>query len=295
MTLDILGYTQEQIKQLLLNDNDTSTKELERIGKQLSTEDLLHLLQRQKNLLPHRLSALLMGVSENAFSGLLSNINENVLAQLFLCIHEEPLLHQLTIFGNATEKSLNERIQKIEGCLSEIEAIDHSNLTTNELDTLYLSIHAIEDEVESLKTGLQNALRLAWQSDRQQLVEQFSHLKEVTERLHGQMLGRQRNEGIPATGLYLRLEQKLSSIYDNRLKESDPSIEALAVLGIVYAEEFQEMGLIAKGKQDHTLQQVQQGLDRLGLHTVADIKANRIFSAHGLKEYIKQASKFLRL
>ncbi|MFA6915260.1 MAG: hypothetical protein WC222_02600 [Parachlamydiales bacterium] len=291
MGLDIHGYTLEQIQALLALQEETVSKELEKLGNLLSLENVIQVLERQKKVSSRNLSAFLLGMTEETFSGLLINLTDPILLLLYQSIHEEPLLHQLTVFGHSAEKSLSELSVKTERCLIEISTL---NDTASGIEPLYQNISSLENEMANLTTALQNALKLAWQSDRQQLVALLSPIKEAAERLRLQSLGKKKNDLTQATGLHLKIEERLGAIYDRLLMDSDPSIEALAVLGIVYLEDFQALGL-AEPDRKNTLQDVQHILNTLGLRTVADVKANRIYSRGALQDYVKHAYKFMRL
>lgn len=292
MAFDIRGYTMDHVQSLLNKQDDASFKELEKLGALLTPKNAIEILERQKKASPRSLSSLFRGFSEDTVKGILADAGDNLLSLLYPCVHEEPLLHQLTIFGHAAEKTLTEIFQQTVRFRVELEAL---NLPTfSEIEPFFMQLSELESYITFLSSALQNALRLAWQSDRQQLVALLSPLKENAERLAQQTIGRKKDGLKNATGLYLKLEEQLSAIYD-KLKDTDPSIEALAVLGIVYLEDFQAVGLANKTSAANTLQQVQHTLDQLGLHTVADVKANRIFSRQTLQDYIKHAFKLMRL
>lgn len=306
---DFSSKSIEEINQLLiLLEGHKDYSELELIGKTLSAQQFLQILElfSEKHIPIDKLSALLVGLPPSLFYEALYLAKRTHLKALKQEGILEPLEHQLNVFSNECDNKLalyqSESIQ-IE---NEIHQIKINTLTSSDLRAFHHRIHALSDKYYSFLQTIDKALAVTWNTNRIDLIEKLSHLKERT---HMQFIRTidSSSENNRSSGLLKELEQALSKVYESEeIRENDQAIEGLACLSIWYLKDYWEIGLLPQIQEAKELElevkshdrqqlfdQVHCNLMRLGIQTIEDLKKAQIFSKNMLKEYIQQHKDLL--
>lgn len=297
MHSDISTLTPDDIVQCLLDQKSPINKEFfQKIGSSLTKERFLSILEKLEQVDVSKLSSVLVGLSHAVFQDSLYELNEQQAQLLKYCAKDEPLLHQLTLFAHEIERKVTQFEEESLVIEQSISVIDISSIDESRVHEIQKTLYEITLSIQNLTRSLSNGLLIAWNSNREELIFLLSQLKERMLRLESSYIGHARHDLIHPTGLFKKLEDRLMTLYTDKLKDNDPAIEALAVLGIVYEEDFVQAGLLDKSKKDKNfLSTIEHNLSHLGLTTVGDIKRNQIYSRTSLKEFIAQARLLLRL
>lgn len=296
-----------------------SKAELEELGGSLNLEQIHKILdfihQKDKETV-EKLMPLLVGMSSNTFYGLLSEITQTELELLKEIGPTEALQHKLTLFLHDWKLNLDKFSTIFEEIKKEIEDLSLENLHKKEIFSIKGKIDTLGDQIEDGVHTLNNALLIAWNTKRVDLIENLSHLKDQFLRLNASYVGNPKYNDQVSSGLYKILEEKLDQVYS--LKESKekllllsgnvPAIEALATLGIFYLEDYWKLGLFSEiptlkelrqilRKKNHEekslfleelMDKAEKKLKTLGLTNVDSLKEANIFSKNMLSEYIQK-------
>lgn len=284
----------------------TKSTQLEAIGRALSPSQALDLIAHNiqwEDSHRNKLASLLVGMPNHVFIRMLKDAKSEHLETLKFESMTEAIQHHLTILSH----ELDAHIQTLDGVLTDIE---------NEIDTLeikalgYTDRAVLEKRIEELGyqyrqnlTVIDKALSLAWNTNRLDIIEKISRLKEIYQRALSSFVGERHYNGNPSTGLYLKLENKLFSVYGNpndpkdinALQNDDPAIEGLSKLSVWYLKDYLAMGLLPNAdyaevedveQRSKLMLEAKHNLERLGLITVGDLKRRGIFSKKSLIEWL---------
>ncbi|GAB4233112.1 MAG: hypothetical protein Tsb0021_12030 [Chlamydiales bacterium] len=263
-----------------------------------------------------KLSPLLVGISQNTFLYLLAISSEE---QLKVLQHEalaEGIQHHLTLLAHHIEHIKNLTVTAIEEITQEINTFPLKEINTPNFLPIYAKIDELKDNTERYGIIINKALALAWNTNRPDLIDSFTNLKENLQRIDEREIGSEKSQQSSSTGLYYLLGKRLSSIYgdpDNpsnfdTIIDEDPEIEAMAKLSLWYLKDYWEIGLLPSisnekhlrldpskysdtQSQEHReklLNEVRNNLHSIGLTTVKDFKNHKIFSKESLKRYISK-------
>ncbi len=228
----------------------------------------------------------------------------------------EPLQHQLNIFVHEVTYYLEVLTQKLRQLEIAIDAINPKALTHKDIEEVHHQINIFAKSITDTITQISSALALAWNSNREDLIDALSFQKECWQKYDTLVIGTPRFETGPASGLYARLEDRLNTIFCNpedpndmeALHDDEPAIEALVKFSIWYLHDYWEIGLLPKIKSAKELDldqkkhsdrersdyrgalfsEAQKNLEQFGLKTVRDLKDSQIFSREMLQEFINQ-------
>jgi hypothetical protein len=130
------------------------------------------------------------------------------------------------------------------------------------------------------------------------LIDKLSSVNEMLQHQLIHSVGVRGKGQDPSTGLYLTLEQHLSSIFDTSLQDSDAAMEGLTRLSIWYLKDYWELGLFpsvqqASDLEAHHPQFLAQIQKKLQIQTVGDLKKAYLFPKPLLKAYITQHQELL--
>lgn len=259
------------------------------------------------------LNPLLIGLSPQIFSASLHYLERKHLEILQLEGIHEPLCYQLTQFIHEG-KDLNNQINK------EAELYHLTILSIPPTELIDSSLHSLTHQIELMKNRLvnylesaSNALAIVWHTDRSDLIEKLSAMNELIQHQLTHLIGHPPFDSLAPTGLYLSLEEALSSIF-SQLLDDDSAIEGMTRLGIWELKDYWEMGLLPSlesvpenltlstdgrgsvkpwGSHQDLILFVQQQLARVGIEKVKDLKKLHLFSKSLFKGYIEKHRKFL--
>lgn len=285
-----------------------SPKGVETLGKNLSARLLMHVLNF---LIPHpqfhnRLSYLLIGLEPQIFSAALNFFQPAHLAMFKEEGMFEPLQYHLTQFvheGESLHRQIALELEQFEGTLLSMK---NQELTAESLEALIAQIDAFRSRLLDFLERISVALSIAWNTDRIDLIERLSNINEALQHQLALFIGHPSSGNFSATGLYARVEETFSEVFDSSLKDEDASIEGLTRLSIWHLRDYWELGLLP---QVHRLQElnldpsnlqegqrtayhqqlyseVQKQLEKLKIGTVRDLKREYVFSKALLKAYI---------
>lgn len=298
----------------------SAQQQLEAMGKVISIAQGLEILASaaQEPSISAKLSPLLVGMPAEIFRELLSISPLDSLMVFKQEALTEALQHKLT---NLVYDMLTE-LQHYETRLAS-QAVAIKQLSLADIDAAVVIENKLEiKQSTEIGTKLLNtatrALVIAWNTDRLDIIEQLSYLKEHTQKILIHYIGKPATKGSKATGLWSALEERLHSVFicraehEAKLHDDEPAMEALAHFDIWYIEDYWEIGLLPQIKSQEEIRQLldnpskeqlamrqdlflsaYENLKRLGLGTIGDLKEAGIFSRKALTDYIRAHSQRL--
>lgn len=295
-------------------ENLTETHQLEALGKTLTSPQMLYVLDYKASL-TNKLSPILAGLSPEVFSQVLLLLTPE---QLLVLQHESmtiPVQHHLTVLSLDKFKMLDYVAAMVLTLETLIEHLEVEKLGIADLSEIIDKIDQLSQGIDFELNILNKALSLAWNSDRADLIEKLSLLKETIQKYKTFSIGKKDSQ----EGLYAKLNRKLNNVYNETnwttdrgvIPENTPAIEALAKLSIWYIQDYFAIGLLpeiqsgadldlspAKHSEkerfeykENLINKVKNKLKELGLLTLEDLKKNRIYSKKGFQEYISNKSE----
>lgn len=293
--------------------------QLEAAGKALlplPALDVLEQYKKMENPQHWKLSPIFVGMSSQVFNQILISVSTSQLQILKQEGVTEPIQHHLSSLCNEIMAYTNHLGDTINGFKEDLHALHADSLRFVDLGRFKLYMEQLTEGCQLAVEKLDRALSIAWNTDRSDLIEKLSSVKEHCQRVLVFDIGHPRSESESATGLYSVLEQQLNAVYGNAndpkdiqaLHDEDPAIDALIKFSVWYLQDYFELGLLPEITDDtqldldpqlHTeqervdfrrrlFQSVRHSLNILGLNTVGDLKRAGIFSKASLAEYIKQ-------
>lgn len=174
------------------------------------------------------------------------------------------------------------------------------------MQSLKNTIDDLNQEYQAALDPLAKALFIAWNTNRIDLIDRLSKLKD---RLHTEWIKQVGARNGKSTGLFLTLEQRLHAVFGNPLDpqdleavhDEDPAIEAFPKFSIWFLEDYQEVGLIPASSaedlqfhdelslEEHLLSKGEHTLKLHGIHIIRDLKDKQIFSKQMLKEFLNRS------
>lgn len=297
----------DQLINTIINEENQSR--LIEIGKNLTVNDLIFILDSisKKKVGAEKLSPLLIGLPFQIFGQMLNltaNFSFDALKKEgFL----EPIQHHLTLFANECLELVNSHQESINLLNQEAREINVKHLTFKTLENFYHKISLLIQKLQLFLKGIDRALAITWNTNRIDLIEKFSHIKEMNHNQVFKQIGFPKTETTMATGLFAFLDEILFKTYGpleqrggESLKDDDIAIEGLTQLGVWYLADYFDLGLLPgfKTKEDLTklnpeqtqelFYVVQRNLEELGIGTVLDLKKAHIFSKDMLLEFIQR-------
>lgn len=316
-----------QDQELLSSIHHTAhASQLEDIGKKLDAFQFLSILNAsaQQTFSSDKLLPLLVGLPASAFIPILKSITSDQLELLKKQGPTEPLQHHLYLFSTHYEKKLQDYSEYIDQLQLTIQKMDREQLTFQELASIEDKITSFQKVYKEDFEIMDKALALAWNSNRIDLIQKLSQLKEhIINQLIFQV-GNARSETSHPSGLFETLERSLFQLFEigktqttefRLLKNEDSSIEVLAKFSVWYLKDYWELGLLPsvkeagkielnlshKSAKNHSKEheklfhEIQNNLDLLGIGSVEGIKKAKIFSKPMLQSYIvEHQHKFKR-
>jgi hypothetical protein len=300
-----------QYKLVAIIQGIQSTHSLEVLGGALILPQVLTLLDNfpllklseQEKILP-----ILVGLPHLVFMQLLMKANEAQLTFLKHASIAEPIQHQLTVFCHELSRDLTGYSIGIENLASDIDSIDLQGLSQSELIELIQQIKQLSETATILIEAINRALLLAWNTLRIDLISNLSDYKELLLKMRNIAVGKPGSDTSPATGIYLRLQNKIDLFFNvegDPLSENEPAMEALAKLSVWYLKDYWEIGLLPGitdsevdslkelQSKEELFAKVNSNLKKLGLSTVKDLKQKKILSRASLEQYIKDNQALL--
>ncbi len=291
-------------------------EQTEAFGKAASASQILHLLRysEDRDTLHHeKLSHVLVGMRHEVFRDVIQQATPEEFRVLKLEAVTEPIQHHLTLFTHEMSNQIQEYTNTIIELENEVQLLNPNSFKRAELDDLLLRIYNASLFAQEELQDTNALLALAWNTNRTDLIEKLSAIKDVYQKFSSYIVGYSRQADENPTGLYAKLESQLLSVYGNpenlhdieAVQDDEPAIEALSKLGIWYLKDYWELGLlplITKVEKlnlgpDHTeaeqaafreklFDEARKNLEKAGLKSVKDLKKAFIFSRETLREYL---------
>ena len=193
-------------------------------------------------------------------------------------VAKEPLqakINSLVPYFQDLYNQYNSEKQTIFECINELPLFP---VSAELLGSLCEQIACLSDKTLDLNHQLDLVLKLTWLSDRPDLVEAFSTLKNHFSHLISE-------EEIQPS----RLLARLNSIFGS--KNEDSSMEGLSALGIQYLEDLRSLCThlnLSDLPEKNLLAAIHDRLNAAGLSTIEDLKKNKIFTKEHLFAYLKK-------
>lgn len=230
------------------------------------------------------------------FRHLLAHPEVALQKQLKKLVHFEPLQHQLLILSHTIQNKLDEIHIQLSLLVNNIILLSNKKNTLKEIHQFISRIENNRQAYLEQISLIDEALALAWNSSRKDLIETFGTLKEhclTSLQLH---VGTPRSGMHPPQGCYMVLETELGNLFGDpedplttSLRDHEPAIEALAALGIWNEKDYQAHNLLTNEElsqlsDEEKVRLVNSRLHSIGLKNVADFKEKYIFTKSLLKE-----------
>lgn len=289
---------------------------LESAGQVMSLAQAKHVLAEalQSKQMQAKLLPLLVGMPHPVFSEFMKVADDRLLQALKLESSSEPVQHHITILQHELDKTLMDTESEIASLELEVKALDLEALSRLELERLAEGIQNLANRYNEALKKSENALAVAWNSGRSELIERLSQTKEAYQRSLRTEIGHPRSHEEKATGLYSLLESRLEDIYGNpnnpddleAIRDDEPAIEALTKLSIWYLKDYWELGLLPEvhdvsaldldpsrhtelervEHRDTLFKEVERNLAAKGIRNTKDLKQHFIVSRKLLQDYI---------
>lgn len=294
-------------------DTLNTPQQLEAVGRTASFEQISEVLSwiaKNKDANQAKLFPFFVGMPQEVFLLLLMQASPEQQTLLKEESITEPIQHQLTLLTHSLSSISNSQNQTFNTLEMQLNSLD---LTTIDPDQIIAQEKAIELLRETcLNTQLfsSKALALAWNSNRTDLIEKLSSIKEQSQKLSELAIGYPMISNSPPTGLYATLQNRLNVVFidDNNkpLNDDEPALEALVKFSIWYISDYWEIGLLPhildlsqlnqssaleKERMEDRLylfEEVKKNLKKINLFTLGDLKKHKIYSKVALKNYIRE-------
>lgn len=289
-------------------------QQLEAVGRAVSFEQIYEILSwitENRDLNQVKLFPLFVGISQELFFMLLMQASS---AQQLLLKQEsisEPIQHHLTLLTHALSTTSESQNQTFSNLEMQLESLNLAIMTPEQISEQENVIEFLRETCLNTQLVSSKALAIAWNSNRTDLIEKLSSIKEQSQKLSNLAIGHPKLQDFPATGLYAILENRLNSVFNDEnnipLSEDEPALEALVKFSIWYINDYWEVGLLPQISTTEKLQLnsesvteqeqidyrkdlfaiVEKNLEKIGLLTLKDLKKNKIYSKAALKNFIQ--------
>jgi len=276
-------------------------RKVEAIGRNLDGKSSIFLSEKALELdmnVHWKFISLLVGFSRSIFLNLLTAAPEKQIEMLKHDAMTEPMQHHLVMFIHEMEKEVEHLTEEVERFEKEIALLNPHEMTYANLNGYYRQFDEIREECELMEELINKSLKIAWNSNREDLIERLTTLKEASHKTLTLMIGHP-GKYKEATGLYRLVEIELGKVYGDirnkndieGLKNDEQGIEALAKLSLWYPKDFIEVGLLPENdfenKPEVYQEKVKEQLRTINLGTVEQFKQAHIYSKAMLREYIQ--------
>jgi hypothetical protein len=308
----------EKIQALVLGLIDC--EQLEVVGKSLNLAQAMELL-RMSSLetvpqLQSKLSPIFVGMPHPLFRQILTVAPSKEFIVLKREGITEPMQHHLTLLIHEMTTQLTDCDSALTNLEREIEGLQIAEMGRADIAAVKQKIAGTAECYQAMLDLANQALAVAWNTNRPDLIEKLSTLKDNWQKSLHYRVGTPVAESSRPTGFYAILEKRLHAVYGNSddpndieaLKDDEPAIEALAKFSVWYLQDYLEIGLLPKiesadlldmdpaiyterERQEYREQlfmQAESNLEKIGLKTLKDLKEAQIFSKKALLEYIRE-------
>lgn len=291
--------------------------QLEAVGRVLSIKqihEIMTVASVSNGPILEKLFPIFVGMPHQNFVDLLLHAPPEQLTLLKQQSITEPVQHHLTLLIQELTADMAKCGMRLAIMESELETLDLSEIETSQIADQERKIELLRESLLSIQFTTGKALALAWNTNRMDLIDKLSKLKEQSQRFIQAVIGSPRSASTEPSGLYAALEKRLDSVFGNSdahlhteaLQNDEPVIEALVKFSVWYLHDYQEIGLLPQldnagplelDVSNHSEQErleyreklfaiVERNLQSLRFFTLADLKQAKIYSKKALKNYI---------
>lgn len=308
--------TQSRERAIYLHSPDK--KEVEGLGRMLTLPQFLDLLEVSNQLseeLRLRLNPLLVGLSPQIFYHSLHVLSTEQIQLLCRVADDEPLQYHLVLVIHELADQAEQCASSLEILAREIKLYDIAKTTHADVERFRRRMHEATGFFRDAFVMIDRTLALAWNTNREEMIDKLTILKENWLRYVTTELGSPGDHTHSATGIYLLFDDHFGAIYSGgtgvhpltALADDDAAFEALGALSVWYVEDYWELGLLpgierieqlTLDPQDHDetsrrlyrerlTTTARENLVALGLNTVGDLKQKRLYSRRMLARYVQ--------
>lgn len=303
----------EKLHQLFLHL--TSSESAAVFGKTLNSMQLIeimHFIKNTRNDVENRqkLSSLFIGISPSVFREVITQGPEDTLFFLREEAMTKALQHHLSLITHELNTQFTDFCDTLSNKENELETINLQDLGKEEIISLYRSLENFHEEAKSILNLTGRVLGIAWNTNRSDLIQELGRIKELCQKYQIEAVGKEANHDMPASGLWLFLQKKIENLFSDQgingtessMKDSTPALEALVKFSVWHIEDYLALGLLPQAKgwnplnwthkneslknREQLFIEAENNLAKIGLQTLSDLKAERIYSKKALMEYI---------
>lgn len=308
----------ERLHQLFLAFPDG--KPMEAFAQSLNATQVLEIVHFAKNsaILPknlHKMSSLFVGISPKIFGDFLSQAADDELSFLKEEAITEAVQHHLSLLTNELQVQFINFGNQLEEKEQEIKTLELESISAEEIAHFYRTLDSFHAEGKKILELTSRTLLIAWNANRIDLIQQLGRIRELCQKCLKDHVGVNANDNHPSSGLHQLMEKKIETLFSDRdsngnltlMKDNTPALEALVKFNVWYIKDYREVGLLppldAKDTpklfpeqedfkhREQLFKIAESNLGKLGFHTLADLKRDRIYSKKALIEYIKKHKK----
>nr|HEV8051730.1 hypothetical protein [Parachlamydiaceae bacterium] len=311
------GYDAENWKEKLLQlfGHLPVKTPVESFGKAMNKGQILeimHFIKNSNNDTSNRqkLSSIFAGITPFVFREVLFQASQEELSFLREEAVTETIQHHLSLIISELNTEFNNFCNRLTHKENEIQQMDMQTMGKENISELIHSIAAIHEEGKNILKHAGRALTIAWNANRTDLIQDLGRIKELCQKYLMETVGKDAQDEVLSSGLFLLLDKKVDALFSDQdasgnisiMKNSTPALEALVKFSVWYIQDYSEVGLLpnippqdeqdSKHEMDSLKQREQlfiaaeKNLNRIGLHTLSDLKRERIYSKKALMDYI---------
>lgn len=230
----------------------TTKEQVTAVGKVMNTKFTMVLIQELiKRDTSHlwKISSLMIGLTHRVFLKVLSHASGKELELLQHEAMKEPMQHHLTVFIHESEEQINSYIDLLMEYQKSIETRDLEAMSYADVAEILEAIERFASKIDAMIVKLNRALGIGWNTNRPDLIDRLTKIKETCQRTLQMVIGTPRSSNSVPTGLYLLLENLICHSFNNNdpyesLRDDEPGVEALAKLSLWYMKDYWEAGLL---------------------------------------------------
>lgn len=287
----------------------STPQQLEAVGRTASFEqasEVLSWIAEKKDSNQAKLFPFFVGMSQEVFLSLLMQAPPEQQTLLKEESISEPIQHQLTLLTHSLSSISNSQNQTFSTLEMQLNSLDLTTIGPDQIIVQEKAIELLRETCLNTQLFSSKALALAWNSNRTDLIEKLSSIKEQSQKLSELAIGYPRIPNSPPTGLYAILENHLNTVFidDNNkpLSDDEPALEALVKFSIWYISDYWEIGLlphildlsqynqdtVSEKERTSLFENVKKNLEKINLFTLGDLKKHKLYSKSALKNYIRE-------
>ena len=288
--------------------------QIEEVGRSVDLSQALDLIDHHRELETEglwKLGPLFVGLPTQVFT---ETLTKGTKPQLDVLKHEgvtEPIQHHLTLLSLDLTQRLETLTPELDSLTQQIQEVDFTTCTKPQFTSLITAIDTLRRAYQQILELSNEALAIAWNTNREDLVEKYNTIKTTAHRGVTEFVGYPKSNSRQPSGLFTLIEQALNSVYSSPdtppLDDDTPAIEALVTFKLWYLKDYWEIGLFPSitspdqlnldpsthseeqclQRREELFAQARRNMEKAGLTTVCDLKQALIFSRETLQDHLR--------